>query len=415
MAHFGLLCLPVASHLTVFFNLGEELIRRGHRVTLINLPPFLDPNRVPEFELLPLANPEESKEILDCFERSAYGSTAATLKGQIAFDRLYYKTVLTNAPVIVRKAAIEKLVCDQALICASTVAELVKLPFASVCCGLPLNREKYVPPFYCGWAYRRTWLAALRNRVGYGISGLVSRKIAQDLNSFRKKAGLRRLRILDDSFSSYAQISQQSREFDYPRDVRPPTFHYVGPIRPRQPMEVPFPFERLNGDPLIYCTLGTTVNRQPHLFRTIAEACQPLRVQLVITLGRGCKAKDVPVMSPSQIVVDYAPQLGVLAHASLTITHAGMITSLDSLSCGVPILAVPLSFEQPAIAARIAYTGAGAVLQPKDVTVKTLRALVEKMLNEPRYKENAQRLRQSLTPAKGRERAADVVEALPVL
>ena len=413
MAHFGLLCLPVASHLTVFFTVSEELIRRGHTVTLINLPCFLDRGRVPGLAFLPLTNEEEAKAILKCFERSAYGSLAATLQGQIEFDRFYYKTVLANAPGIVENAKIDKLVCDQALICASTVAELVKLPFVSVCCGLPLNRERYVPPFFCGWKYRRTWLAAVRNRIGYGISGLASRKIAQDLNRFRKQAGLRRLRVLDDSFSPYGQISQQSEAFDYPRDARPATFHYVGPIRPRQPRDVPFPFERLTGAPLIYCTLGTTVNRQPHLFRTIAEACQPLQVQLVITLGRGCKAKDVPVMAPSQIVVDYAPQLGVLAHASLTITHAGMITSLDSLSCGVPILAIPLSFEQPAIAARIAYTGAGAVMQPKNVTVKTLRALIEEMLRVSRYRENARRLQKSLTPATGRERAVDVMEGLP--
>ena len=190
MSHFGILSLPVPSHLTVFFTIGEELVRRGHKVTLINLPRFLDRDRAPGIDFLPLATEHESIDLMKSFERSSYGSVLATLKGQIDFDRLYYKTVLTRAPNLIRKASIEKLICDQAVVCASTVAELTKLSFASVCCGLPLNREKYIPPFFSGWAYRTTWWAALRNSIGYGISGLVAAPIARELNRFRTCAGL---------------------------------------------------------------------------------------------------------------------------------------------------------------------------------------------------------------------------------
>jgi len=47
----------------------------------------------------------------------------------------------------------------------------------------------------------------------------------------------------------------------------------------------------------------------------------------------------------SPLVVEYAPQLELLAKARLTITHAGLNTVLDSLSNGVPLVAIPITMN----------------------------------------------------------------------
>jgi len=46
---------------------------------------------------------------------------------------------------------------------------------------------------------------------------------------------------------------------------------------------------------------------------------------------------------PGSPLVVYAPQLELLAKARLTITHAGLNTVLDSLSNGVPLVAIPIT------------------------------------------------------------------------
>ena len=46
---------------------------------------------------------------------------------------------------------------------------------------------------------------------------------------------------------------------------------------------------------------------------------------------------------------DFVPQRAVLARSALLVGHAGFNTVLDALSHGVPIVAMPLAFEQPAI------------------------------------------------------------------
>ena len=110
------------------------------------------------------------------------------------------------------------------------------------------------------------------------------------------------------------------------------------------------------------------------------------------------------------LVVGYAPQLELLQKASLTITHAGMNTTLESLTNGVPMVAIPVTNDQPGIAARIAYTGAGEVVPLKKVSLKLLQKAVKRVLTEDSYKKNALKLQEAIKRAGGVSRAADIIE-----
>jgi hypothetical protein len=57
--------------------------------------------------------------------------------------------------------------------------------------------------------------------------------------------------------------------------------------------EAPFPWEQLDGRPLVYASLGTLQNGLSAVFRIIAEACAPLGVQLVLGLGNGLLLEDL--------------------------------------------------------------------------------------------------------------------------
>jgi MGT family glycosyltransferase len=215
----------------------------------------------------------------------------------------------------------------------------------------------------------------------------------------------------DDSFSRLAQICQMPRELDYPRTTLPGSFHYVGPLR--QPRETtPFPWERLdqlNDRRLVYASLGTLQNRRPQLLRTIAAACSGIGVQLVISHGGGLTDQEAGALPGSPIVVPYAPQRAVIARAALTITHAGLNTVLDSLAAGVPLITIPITYEQPAIARRVERTGAGAAIPFAGLREEPLRELALKVLNSIEYHTAAQRMAASIAAAGGVVRAADIV------
>ena len=236
------------------------------------------------------------------------------------------------------------------------------------------------------------------------------RPVENTVARYRAKWRLPKLTGPEHSFSHRAQICQQPAAFDFPRQHLPNSFHYVGPLRGSSPTVISFPWERLDGRPLVYASLGTLQNRKAHLFRLFAAACKSLEVQLVLTHGGGLNAETVASLPGDPLVVPYAPQLEVLAKASLTLTHAGLNTVLDSLNCGVPLIALPITYEQPAIASRIKWTGVGEVLKPRQLNPERLRQVIEKVLYSPIYRERAQRIQSAIAQAGGVQKAAEIIE-----
>jgi zeaxanthin glucosyltransferase len=109
-------------------------------------------------------------------------------------------------------------------------------------------------------------------------------------------------------------------------------------------------------------------------------------------------------------VVGYAPQLELLQRASLTITHAGLNTTLESLSNGVPMVAIPITNDQPGVSARIAWTGTGKVIPLKKVTVENLREAIKQVLTNNAYRQNALKLQAAMQRSGGVKKAADIIE-----
>ncbi|MFM7910080.1 MAG: glycosyltransferase, partial [Microcystis sp.] len=235
--------------------------------------------------------------------------------------------------------------------------------------------------------------------------------IQKMINSYRQQWNLPLSSTLNDDYSKLAQISQQPAELEFPRQDLPKYFHFTGPFHysgSREP--IPFPYEKLTGQPLIYASMGTAQNRLLWVFQRIAEACLGLDAQLVIALGGGNSPESLPELPGNPLVVGYAPQLELLQKATLTITHAGMNTTLESLTNGVPMVAIPVTNDQPGIAARIAWTGAGEVIPFNKVSVKRLHKAVKRVLAEDSYKKNALRLQEAIKRAGGVGRAADIIE-----
>lgn len=96
------------------------------------------------------------------------------------------------------------------------------------------------------------------------------------------------------------------------------------------------------------------------------------------------------------LVVGYAPQLELLKKATLTITHAGLNTTLVSLSNGVPMVAIPITNDQPGVGARIVWTGAGDVIPRTRLSVPRLRSVIKQVMSDESYRNNAFRLQNAV-------------------
>jgi MGT family glycosyltransferase len=412
MAQFAAVCPPSPGHLNPMITLAHALRHRGHRVTFVSIPDAERPVRNAGLDFQVIGAQE-----LPLGSMPAMFAELGRLRGWagLRFTREWFARslhlVFRDAPAALRAAGTDALLVDQASPFGGTVAEHLGLPFVTVCNALMLNEEPGVPPFCFGWRYVDSAWGRLRNRFGYLLLDRIKAPLTRLVNDQRRAWNLPPLPTLAGSLSTLAQVSQQPAELEYPRQQLPACFHFAGPFHSTASREaVEFPYDRLDGRPLIYASLGTLMNRMLPLFRKIAAACAGLDAQLVISLGGGGNPAELGPLPGNPIVVGFAPQLDLLRRAALTITHAGMNTVLEALRQGVPLVALPITNDQPGVAARVAWAGAGVVVKPSRLTVRRLRRAVERVLTELGYRERAEAMRTAMARSGGAGFAAELIE-----
>lgn len=415
MAHLGFVTLNVMGHLYPMFTLALRLKERGHRVTFFafaDAAAFLGETGI-DCEVF--GNKDfpvgYTKQVLDELSKmkglSGAQYTIKTLCSQI-------DTQLAELPEAVKGAGLDAIVIDQFLMCGSTVAEHAGLPYVHVANALMGNVENRVPPIMFGWGVERGVTALMRNRAANALVRRVFLPVRDKLNAKRAEWRLPLYNeFMNERFGGGPQICQEPQGFEFPRQNLPANFHFVGPLHKRESRgDTAFPWERVDGRPLIYASMGTIQNGNDWVFKAIAEGCEGLNAQLVISLGGNLDVAQFGGLPGGAVVVNFAPQLEVLQRASLCITHAGLNTALESLAQGVPMVAIPITNDQPAVAARIAWTGAGQVVPLKRLKAATLCDAVSAVMAVPSYRESARRLQAEIAALNSLERASEIVESV---
>ncbi|KDR22772.1 hypothetical protein L798_15644, partial [Zootermopsis nevadensis] len=101
----------------------------------------------------------------------------------------------------------------------------------------------------------------------------------------------------------------------------------------------------------------------------------------------------------------WMPQSDILAHPNvrLFVTHGGLLSSQEAINRGVPIVGIPIISEQRHNVVRAVLLGFGIKLDFFNISAESVSWALREGLENPRYRENAQRLSriyrdQPLTP-----------------
>jgi MGT family glycosyltransferase len=392
--------------------LARRLQSRGHELTFFHLPDLQQRIEAAGIRYVPVGeNDMPAGTLIRELE------DLAGLDGAAAFERVIgsvvreTRLVLRDAPALLKEQQLDLLLIDECCDAAATVARTRGIPFISLALALTRYEEAGIPYWACPLPWSQDPAIVAQYKLWSDAVSAASASLREVVNTERAKFAIAPVKHISETHSDLATITQQPRAFDYPRKELPDTFHYTGPFfDPDGRVDTPFPWEQLDGRPLIYASLGTLQNRLPSVFRAIADACEGLEAQLLIALGGGLQPEELGPLPGNPLVRSYAPQEKILQHASLMITHAGMNSSLECLSCGVPMVAIPIAHDQPPIAQRIAWTGAGVITALETLSAEAMRTAILDVLTQPGYRAAARRLQQEIRSANGLAVAADIVE-----
>lgn len=184
--------------------------------------------------------------------------------------------------------------------------------------------------------------------------------------------------------------------------------HFVGASVPEYRDDQVFQRASEASRPLIYISLGSVHNQKLDFYRQCIAAFADSPHEVVMSVGKQTALADLGSIPTHIRVFPWVPQLKVLQHASLFISHGGMNSINESLYFDVPLLMVPQQIEQAYSARRIQQLGAGRCLRPGRVTPMRLRNLSERILEEPSYRRQAALVGESVR-AGGHQRAAQLI------
>jgi MGT family glycosyltransferase len=180
-------------------------------------------------------------------------------------------------------------------------------------------------------------------------------------------------------------------------------FRFIGPCFQFRPDAPEFPFERLDGRPLILISLGTVYGERPEFLERCLEDLADAPWQVVLSTGHPAAARRAPA---NFLVRPFVPQVELLRHAAAFVTHGGMNSVQEALYYGVPMVIAPQAADQFWISARTRELGAATVLDSARLERGAIRARIGEVLAAPGYAHAAARIAQSLRAAGGAMRAA---------
>ncbi len=399
-------------------QVARELVRRGHEVTVIGRAksaPVVQRLDLPLHALNIRGIRYPFHPLWWALFTAAGAPSLAVIRDLFRF---YAEEYLRLLPQALAELKVDGVLADHTVSAAGTAAERAGLPFVTICSALLWHEEPCVPPPFTLWPYRQTAPARLRNRLGYAGFHWYFGPVFRKINRWRRAWNLPPLRHFDEAYSPLAQISQLCSDFDFPRSNLPDVFHYIGSLTTARadPADPAFPWEQLDGRPLIFASLGTVAfPANARVYRIIAEACAGLDAQLVLALGRWNEQQtrfkqQLGQLPGNPLVVEFAPQLAVLDRAALLITHGGVNTVLEAICRGVPMVVLPRNGDHFGMAARVRHHGLGLCASFGRTRADALRCLVQQILADDGYQARSREMGKLLRDAGGAARAAEIAE-----
>ncbi|MFI5618757.1 glycosyltransferase [Streptomyces sp. NPDC051567] len=413
---------PAPGHIVSMLEVARELARRGHEVRWYTGRAFREQVERTGARFEPM-----SAEI-DFGGRSREEAFPghAGLTGIASFTvgvrDIFYRTAPRQTDDLL--AVLERFPAD----CVLADDMCYGACFASERTGLPLawlNNSVYIlgsrdtAPLGGGLLPSSSPLGRVRNALLRFVGDqVVMRNLRREADRARARAGLGRLRTgamenIARPPSLYLMGTVPS--FEFPRSDLLPGTHFVGGLLglPPEEFEPPTWWEELHdGRPVVLITQGTTANDVGRLLVPAVRALAGQDLLVVVTTGSGLDVDRLRPLPDNVRLERFVPYHHLLPHVDVMVTNGGYNGVNAALAQGVPLVAAPGSEENPDVAARVEWAGAGVVLKRRAVSQAALRDAVSTVLNDERYRRRARELSREHRSLDAPRRAAELIESM---
>ncbi|KAJ6636848.1 UDP-glucosyltransferase 2 [Pseudolycoriella hygida] len=211
-------------------------------------------------------------------------------------------------------------------------------------------------------------------------------KIIQDTNSFEYLVDF-------DANDAIVFLTNYDPMVDEAQQL-PPSVIGVGGLQIKIPSMLPDELQQIadkasNG--LVLFSLGTNVNLQEFGETIFIDILNCFEVFPEYTFFWKIDLDDDNIRIPTNVVVrNWFPQNDVLAHkhTKLFITHGGLMSTQEAIWHGVPMLGIPIFFDQYSNIRKAVDKGIAEVLYIKDLTLENICDKISLLMFHPKYKEN---------------------------
>lgn len=373
-----------AGHVNPMIGIVAELVRRGHTVTSFVPQPFADRMAATGARVVPVPSAWESAGLAD----------PPQMHGRHLIRAMGYLLEEARAlvPLLAAHPRPDLVLHDGTLaVWGRVLAHHWAVPSVETWPNLVSNRH---------WSMNRY---AKVNPFDPRFLVVIMR-----FASYLRKYGIHDVRGFFEGTTATRRLVTVPRAFQ-PAGETFEGFRFVGPAlgdRARDTGWAPPSADR----PVLLVSLGSAYNRRPDLYRTIVSTAAGRPWHVVLVIGEVDPAGLGP-LPPNVEVHAQVPQLTVLRHARVFVTHAGMGGTMEGLAARVPLVALPQMAEQRANADRITELGLGCALDQDAVTADRLWSAVDAVADDPGIRARLEWMAGEIADAGGAPAAADEIEA----
>jgi len=385
MSKIVFFCIPAHGHTNPTLGVVRELVSRGHEVWYYSYNALREKIEASGARFV-------ACDEFDC-EQKLDPKDAVRLGKDLAFStKILVDTTLALDDTVIRHMEILKpdcIVADSMAVWGKAVALKLGIPFLSSTTTFAFNQHS---------------AKIMKQSVGQLLGMIVSMpKIKKDIKRLQNK-GYPVKSVLDiiQNDENTHTVVYTSPEFQPCADTFSDKYAFVGPsIRPAGTE-----FEKTR-EKLVYLSMGTVNNDMEELYRGCIDAFAGTPYQVILSVGNLVDMDAFGNLPENVRVCPYVDQIAVLQKADVFVTHCGMNSASEGLYFGVPLVMVPQTAEQGAVATRTEQLGAGFRVEKTDA--KAILAGVQAVLGDNSYRRNAAKISDGFHRCPGAKGAADKI------